>query len=400
RQAAHAARRCNELTTPEVVRDEAQNLLACALHNLGDHLGAMRELEEAIEGSYSVALLANIGVVAAHLDPELAAGHLARIVREGPTIAMRVNAVRRALAIWEGDGGKLWSGDGADGRTLPTVLREPLRSIVVEPIDLEAFRVVVSALARYDAAWLAAPSSLRGSPHHRTLEARYHVALAAQDLFRSVVDVFATVTDWSTAPEWLCVARDDLVQQTIEFLLEHVDDPDNTAGVVAHGLVTKVRGLPERDQVVLAFLAVATLAHHLTEQDGEVADELVDLFRRYEGRTDAVDPEQRAGVNGLAELCVRRITLNLAFARQREVGEWIDLYNTALDVLDRVERGSPLWFQARRQVAEAVNVCQRTKTQLRPWLRKLEVADVRDMVMGFLDNCADFELKAQRVLGS
>ncbi|MCT2588274.1 hypothetical protein [Actinophytocola gossypii] len=399
-RATDAARRCLELATGEAVRDEAQNLLACGLHNLGDHHGAMRELEQAIEGSYSVALLANIGVVAAHLDPELAAGHLGRIVREGPTTAMRVNAARQALAAWRSDDGKLWAGDGSDRRALPTVLREPLRSIVVERIDLDDFRAVVAALATHDAAWLTAPNSLRASPHRDTLDARYHLAVAAEDMFLSVVDVLATIQDWAAAPEWLCTARDELVHQTIDFLLGHIDDPDNMAGIVARALVTKVRGLPERDQVVLALLAVATLAHHVTEQDEELADGVVDLFGAYEGRVAALDAEQREAVAGLRELCVRRITLNLAFSRKREIGTLVDLYNAALDVLDRVQRGSPLWFRARGQVAETVDACQRTKAQLRPWVRKLEDADVRDMVLGFLDHCADLELKAQRVLGS
>ena len=399
RQATAAARRCLELATAEAVRDEAQNLLACGLHNLGDHGGAMRELEQAIEGTYSVALLANIGVVAAHLDPELAASQLSRIVREGPTIAMRVNAVRQALAIWRSDG-KLWAGDGADRRTLPTVLREPLRSIVVEPIGLDEFRVIAAALATYDAAWLTARNSLRGSPHRTTIEARYYLAVAAEDGFTSVVDVLATIGDWASAPPWLSAARDELVQQTIEFLVDHLDDPDNTAGVIAHALVTKVRGLPERDQLMLVFLAVATLAYHLTEQDRELGDGLIDLFRSYEGRTGEIATEQREAVDELRELCVRRITFNLAAARQQEINALTDVYNAALDVLNQVQRGSALWFRARGQVAEAVDACQRAKAQLRPWLRELEKPDQREMIMDFLDDCADFELKAQQVLGS
>jgi hypothetical protein len=399
-RAIDAARGCLELATAETVRDEAQNLLACGLHNLGDHAAALRELEAAIEGSYSVALLANIGVVAAHLDTELAAGHLARIAREAPTITMRVNAAHQALVMWRGDRTKIWRGAEGEQQTLPTVLREPLRSIVTERIGLDDFRLIVAAMARFDAEWLAAPSSLKISPHRQSLAARYYVALAAQDMFLSVVEVLATVQDWSTAPEWLVSERDNLVDQTMEFLLEHLNDPDNTAGVIAHALVTKVRGLAPRTEILLALLAVASLAYHITNSDEELADAIVELFRQHRHRIQRLAEEERELPDELAELCVRRITINLQQARQREVGDLVDVYNNALDVLSRVQRGVPIWFEARRVVAAAVETCQRAKRDLRPWLRELEDADVRDNLMDFIEDCADFEAKAQRVLGS
>jgi hypothetical protein len=400
RRAIDAARRCLDLAVAEPVRDEAQNLLACGLHNLGDHPGALRELEQAIEGKYSVALLANIGVVAARLDPELAALHLGRIVREGPTVTMRANAARQALVVWQSDNTKIWEGESDEQLSLPTVLREPLRSIVTESIELDEFRMIVAAMARFDADWLRMPGSLRGSPHQDSLEAKYYVARAAGDMFLSAVDVLGTVYDWDTAPGWLRDARDDLVRQTLEFLLDHLDDPDNTAGIIARALVSKVRGLGERDQVLLALLAVATITHHITQQDGEIADGVVELFELYQAKAGTLPAGDREVSSQLVELCVRRITVNLLLARQRELDSLTDPYNLALEILDRTARGTTIWFEARRQVAAAAEACQRTKAQLRPWLRRLEAPDVREMVMDFLESSAEFELKAQRVLRS
>jgi hypothetical protein len=397
--AVGAARRCLELATDETVRDEAQNLLACALHNLGDHTGALRELAQAIEGSYSVALLANIGVVATRLDPELAARHLARIVREAPTITMRANAARQALAVWQSDS-KIWAGDQNEQRTLPTVLREPLRSMVTEKIDLADFRAVIAALASFDADWLRAPSSLSGSPHRQSIEAKYYVAHARNDTFLSVIDVLATIVDWTTAPEWLLAERDDLVRQTSEFLFEHLDDPANVAAIVAHGLVTKVRGIPAREQVVLALLTVAAFGYHMTNEDKELGDGILDLFRQFEGRVADLDDAARKVVANLTELCVRRITINLFLARKREIDALIDDYNMALRILNQAPHGTAIWFQARRQIAEVAEPCQRSKTQLRLWLRKLEEPDMREAVMDFLENCAELEVKAQNVLRS
>lgn len=399
RRAADAARSCLELASEEAVRDEAQNLLACALHNLGDHNAALRELDEAIEGGYSVALLANIGVVSGWLDSELAARHLARIVREAPTIAMRANAARQALAAWLGDSTKIWQGEEGERRTLPTVLREPLRSVVVEDIGIEDFRLLLSAMAQFDADWLTAPTSLRGSPHQGTLEMRYYLAMA-RDGFLPVVEVFATIRGWDDAPEWLVVERDKLVDQTLEYLLEHLNDPDNAAGVIAHALVTKVHGIAPRSEILLVLLAVASLAYHLSNQDGELAPAIVDLFREYQRRVPALDADARELPDELVELCVRRVTINIQGARARALADLIDPYNTALDILDRSDRGSPAWFAARRLVADVVQTCQRTKAELRPWLRELAVPDVRESLMDFLEECADFEAKAQRVLGS
>jgi len=399
RRAADAARSCLELASEEAVRDEAQNLLACALHNLGDHTAALHELDQAVEGGYSVALLANIGVVSGSLDSELAARHLARIVREAPTVAMRANAARQALATWFGDSTKIWQGEEGEQRTLPTVLREPLRSVVTEGIDIDDFRLLLSAMAKFDADWLTAPNTLRGSPHQGTLETKYYLALA-RDGFLPVVDMFASVPNWGTAPEWLVTERDKLVDQTLEYLLEHLNDPDNAAGVIAHALVTKVHGIASHTETLLALLAVASLAYHLSNQDIELAPAIVDLFRQHQRRVPALDAEARELPDELVELCVRRITINIQAARGRDLVGLIDPYNTALDILDRVQRGSPAWFEARSLVANVVQICQQTKAGLRPWLREVAVPDVRESLMDFLEECADFEAKAQRVLGS
>lgn len=398
--ARQAARRCLVLATDETIRDEAQNLLACALHNAGDHAGALRELQTAIEGEYSVALLANIGVVAAHLDPELAAGHLARIVREAPTLAMRVNAAGQALHTWQTDSTNIWRGEDPDRQQLPAVLRQPLRSVLLEPIDLDDFRAIASVLALHDSQWLATPESLRSSPHRDSLEARYFRAraLASQDMFATTVDVLGTVQDWEQAPEWITAARGNLVRQTIEFLFDHLDDPDNTAGLIAHALVEKVTGLPARERVVLALLAVATLTYHLSEQDLEIAESLVTLFRQARAEAATLDRELAGPLDQLVELATRRIALNLHQARARELDAQINSYNVAIATLARVPPGTSLWLTARRVVAELIDSCQRAREQLGPWLRLVEHADLREMLTDLMEHTRDIELKARRVL--
>ncbi|QKV75291.1 hypothetical protein [Amycolatopsis sp. Hca4] len=397
--AIESARRCLTGASSEELRDEAQNLLACGLHNSGQHAAALQALEQAIEGEYSVALLANIGVVAAHLDRELAAKHLARVVREAPSARMRVNAALRALVLWQSDDSKIWEGEGKDTQQLPSTLREPLRSIVGAPIALEEFRQIAGVLARFDSAWLRNPRNLAGSPHHDTLEANFYRAVADEDRFTAMVGVFAQIADWGTAPDWLATERDSFITQTRGYLLDHIDDPDNAAGVIALDLARKVRGLPVTDEVVLALLGIATLTYHLTTQELEVGTTLVDTYHRVRGLADGVDEGVQAVVANLTELAGRRIAFNLHQARARELDARVEKYNMAINVLDHTPTGTPLWFSARREVAEVVDVCQLAHSQLTPWVRLAEDHDLRSMLVDFLDHVRETEFKARLVLG-
>lgn len=94
--ALEAADACLALATARAVRDEALNLKACALHSLGRDQLAIACLEEAIAGRYREALLANVGIVAAQLGPDLAAAHLGKLIRKAPPVAHRATAGRRA----------------------------------------------------------------------------------------------------------------------------------------------------------------------------------------------------------------------------------------------------------------------------------------------------------------
>ena len=129
REAVAAADRCLALAAAEPVRDEALNLKACGLHNLGADDQAIAALEEAIEGDYSDSLLANIGIVAAGLRPEVAARHLGVLIAEAPTTPMRVAAARRALSIWSTSDTASWR--NSDDSPLPDVFQDALRELVI-----------------------------------------------------------------------------------------------------------------------------------------------------------------------------------------------------------------------------------------------------------------------------
>ena len=397
--AVSTARRCLDVAVDEAIRDEAQNMLACGLLNLGDHLGALRELEAAIEGDYSVALLANIGVVAGSLDGELAARHLARIVREAPTLAMRANAALRALEMWQADA-KIWQGADA-GEELPVVLREPLRSIVAQPIGLDRFRQITRVLAARDPLWLRQPSSLASSPHRETLEARYAIARSwvgdDDGGFGPMLKLFDE-TEWRAAPAWFVDERDAFVEQTKSYVIDHIDDADNIGGLAFE--LSQRSGLEPQARLELGLLATAALAYGLTEQEAEVSELVVTTYHQSVADLGKLAGPVAESLAPMAELAGRRLALNHHHARMRDVNALVGTYNQAIDLLMRCERGSQAWFAARHVVAEMGDACLRARDQLLPWSRVVDHADLRGELLDFLDEVRELEFKTQRVLGN
>lgn len=396
-QGSDACRQCLALAKDEAVRDEALNMLACSLYYQGNPFAAVSALDTALEGEYSVALLANVGVVAASLDNEVAAKHLARLVVESPSLPMRVNAAKRAIFMWKQDH-KLWEGADGDEAELPAVLRAPLRVLINEPIELGDFRVLADVLAQHDADWLRAPTSLRPSPHANSLEARYYRASATRDGFESVVNVMATVSDWNSAPAWIVAERDTLIRQTREFLIDNIDDPDNAAGTIALDLVDKVKGLSKDDDLVLSLLGVATLTYHFSSNDIEIGDNLVRLLNRCRAEAHTVDENRKDLIDNLVELATRRMAINIWHARIREMDSAIDAYNDALQRLEYAQIGSPPWFQARNVVSEVIVVLERSRQELEGWVKLVEHDGVRSDIRSSIDLAWENEQKARRVL--
>jgi hypothetical protein len=301
--------------------------------------------------------------------------------------------------MWQGETGKIWQGAEA-GEELPLVLREPLRSIVVAPISLDQFRLITDVLAASDAAWLQIPANLAKSPHAGTLAAKYATARAwvgGDKGFEPLLELFEQVGDWTAAPDWLRAGRDDLVDQTRAFLIDHIDDPDN-AGAFAFQLATRA-GLGTHARIELSLLSTAAIAFGLTSKGKEVSDAVVAVFRKAVADIDQLDAEAAKPLEPLVEGAGRRIAINQHQAWVREINSGIEMYNSAIDLLNRSERGSSAWFAGRRVVAVMAETCQRAREQLLPWSRVLEHADARGDLLDFLDEVRELEFKAHRILG-
>ena len=87
----------------EQLRDEALNLRAFALSQLGRYTEALEVMEDAMAGEYTEALLINTCLIASQAEPEVAARYLARLINEAPNQELQVAALRQAITIWTGD---------------------------------------------------------------------------------------------------------------------------------------------------------------------------------------------------------------------------------------------------------------------------------------------------------
>lgn len=364
-----AADRCLGLATGEPVRDEAQNLKACGLYYLGRDGEAIRTLEEAIEGAYSESLLANIGIVAAGLAPEVAARHLGVLMVEAPTIPMRVAAAQRALSIWS-TSSDTESWRNSDDSPLPDAFQDALHDLVVSDIELSDFREFVSLLAVRDSDWLGETQNLAPSPHRNSLEARFYIARAGD--LNAMVAVMGEAIAAGSPPQWVLYERDSLRSAAWDILLENLDEPDNIFGTVALAMADHNVLADAEDDVVFHSLGVASVTYHLSERKTEVVDAIVGRVHAIRKSWQALDTEARTRLDPFVELATRRVAINRMLARDRELDEAVDVFNSALEMGKYAEYGSPAYREAMRRLEVVLDVARSARADLIIWPRLLE----------------------------
>jgi tetratricopeptide (TPR) repeat protein len=392
--AANAAERCLVLAKAEAVRDEALNLKACALHNRGEDAQAIAALEKAIEGAHSEALLANIGIVAAGLEPEVAARHLGVLIDEAPTTPLRAAAAHRALTIWSSVDTGSWR--NSDNSPLPDAFQDALRRLVLAPLELEDFRCFASVLARYDSEWFASEPNIASSPHAGSLEARFYVA-RAQDLVR-MIEVMGKAIAHGSPPQWILDERDSLRSAALDILFENLDEPDSMFGTVALAMVDNAVLADQEDRVLFTALGIAGITHHLSERNEEVADRVVALLHQLRGDWQQLHGEDRERIESLVELATRRVAINLLHARARDFDEGVDVFNAAIDLGGNAEPGSPAYMEALRRFDATANMCRSIRDELRRWVPIVDHEGVRDELNKLIEMTRDLEGRALEIL--
>ena len=301
-------------TTDEKLRDEALNLAACGYYQLGDDAEAIRSLETALEGEYGAGLLANIGVVAANLAPEVAAQHLGKLILEAPTIPMKVAAAQRAIYIWQSNESSWVTPTGSD---LPQSIAMPLRLLAVLDLPLDRFRELMVLLSEKDAVWLAA-ASLAQSPHAATIEARYYKARATG--FTDRIRVLAEATRTSLDHDWVVTERNRLAQLALDIVL---DDSGESFGKAqfALALLDEDVVLTPWQRLTLTATTSWTVADALRTKGDEIVDRLRDRMLNARALVNELDLEDRERGNTLLRSGLDAVARNVAVYRTVALGE-------------------------------------------------------------------------------
>lgn len=251
------------LSDDESLRDEALNLIACAHWQQENDEEAQQALATALEDGRNPSLQVNLGVIAASLDPEVAALELARLVSESTSMELRTAAALKAVGLWLTDEVP-WASDQEQG--MPEPLSAALRGIVLEPISLDSFRQIVKLQSVFDDDWLELPESLAPSPYRDSAEARVYRARAAGA--GELVEVLIKELSDSAPPAWIEEERDALVDTFVKHAL---NDELSGGGIFAFIAIDQGLPLTPVQRAMLLPLAVHGLCDYFSEQDEKAA---------------------------------------------------------------------------------------------------------------------------------
>jgi hypothetical protein len=236
-------------TTREDLRDEALNLLACAQWQLGDDERAISALLEALEDEYNTSLQTNIGVVAANLEPNTAAEHLAQLAVEAPTVGLQYSAAMRGLSLWTANR------DDDDDSPLPPHLRDAVRSLTqstfesAELSDSDFWSLLFST-ASHDSDWLKAnmtasdarsgrlQAPTRARPDRTVRAQMVDIALALGEGMDEFVEALAAFTGPDSS--WRTEQREFAVALVLRFKPGHLEQCQE----LVEGFYEQIGGVP------------------------------------------------------------------------------------------------------------------------------------------------------------
>jgi hypothetical protein len=343
-EALERAKACLRVASDEAVRDEALNIVACAHWMMGNDEAAIQALKQALEGMYTDGLQANIGVVAAGLEPHTAAEHLGQLALTAPTLKLRVAAAMRALALWTITRER-WETE-EDSEELPATLRQALRALVIEPIHIDQFRQIVRLLANWDPEWLKDADSLEESPHGQSIEAELFVALA--EALPKFVKVLAAALGRSDA-EWLAEERDRMVDSALASLV--TDSPTMGAAFFGIEIIRAKVPLEIERRIPLTAFAVAAVADNIDPSRGEPKDEFLDMLISAKNELDSVPEDDGDRVRGPLSYAFERLAAVYGVARIEQYNQVVDAYNRIIARLSGVAR----WNVNRSVVRDATD---------------------------------------------
>jgi len=273
--ASEYARVCLRLSGREDERDEALNVIAASLAAQGDDVRALDALKKAVEGQWNLALQANLALIAAEIDPDLAIEHISYLVDGARTADEKIRACSTAIGIWTtSQREQTGSSDQDDFEPLPRPFLNSIQSIVKSPdISEETFYEYGKFLARVDADEFQKSGTINQSVHAKSPSA---------DVIRTRLKGFGDyleglVKTSSRNPSekypWLHDEVNGFVQNINSNLFE--DKPESLYLNLAFAFLQNGLDCSTRERIVLRGMLILKLSNFL-EEDTQPSDKFIE----------------------------------------------------------------------------------------------------------------------------
>ena len=359
-----SAKQVLRITNQEDIRDEALNLLACAQWQLGQDERAIDALLHALEGEYNASLQTNIGVVAANLEPQIAAEYLGELSIEAPTTELKYAALIRGVSIWS----RGLSED--DESPMPELLSMATRNLAVSSLDSndlsdEKLWPVLYTLAVHDSVWLKTNLLHRriSTPQKQIVQ----VALARTEGPIEFVKAVGQLKDNSSP--WCAKQRRDLVDLVLRI---QSNMPFSQFAIIMgmELLETDIELIPV-DGVRLRLHNVLGICKRLDNEGSEPADNIKTIF--FEAAaifTNQCSAQEQLDLRKMLEIAGSGLLASVICARHLQLVEMSKVMSRLIsDIKTRPWNISVLTF--RDNVDQMLQVCRNSVhvvNQLKPFV--------------------------------
>lgn len=287
----------------ERARDEASNLTAFALDQLGRSGEALAALEDALRGEYTENLLVNVSLVASRVAPDVGMRHLARLVNEAPTPDLRRAGLTRAIVVWQ-----------ETSEPFPQVLIPHLTRMLDQPSSLDDylfFSDVIVTASPESVPLLNNPEGVYAAPF-KILKARARLRTDERFFLADLAREFVSVHREVGRPAWFADQWKSWVEIVEEAVFVDFGEALGAAGFIDEVLKTAPQLFDQRQRFVLAPQAGAHTSAALFKDDAWLSSEAWHKF--FLRPVDEFLAERNSLEPGLADYLASNFTLCMANA--------------------------------------------------------------------------------------
>lgn len=378
-------------TEREDLRDEALNLMACAHWQLGHDELAIGALSSALEGEYNSALQTNIGVVAANLEPDVAAEHLGRLAAEAPSAKLQYAAAMRGLALWS---------EGVDDEVepeLPVALSGPFRSLAKgnaaeDELSDDEYWTILNSLAVHDSDWLK--GNLRAEPRplgrlgSRSVSGngfgpRDQIITVALARAEGPVEFVKAVGGLdASASTWCAEQRSSIIDLVVG--IQASDPMSPFAAMMGMALLGTDIAVPATSAIRLQCFTVIGICRALDDEN-EPSDQIQAYVGTAERLLGSCTPEERADLKPLLGIAGTALLVSVTNSRAAHIEQIRELTNDLLNQITGVPRRRLNMDAVRNGARPMRKMCQTTVGDLKRLRKYSEDPDLLEYVDSVID---------------